>query len=196
MNYAREIGALLAGQQAITLTGGIGGHQTVKDVAMDAAATGRRISIMKGGAGVVLQDKHLTLNSGMEDARNVLNAYAADAVIALSGGFGTLTEVAFAAIAGRLILFLESRAALAKHINNMATIAEQCVAEFPGQPFDNASLQQAVRPLLASSQNDVATAHEAVSRAIAAARVGALLDLPRQPGVAAQYELKLLQLDS
>lgn len=39
---------------------------------------------------------HIALPTGLGDARNALIACAADAVIAVSGGYGTLSEVALA----------------------------------------------------------------------------------------------------
>jgi uncharacterized protein (TIGR00725 family) len=101
---AREAGSAIAVRGAIVLTGGdgrSGDSKNVKDAAVYGARGGRVISILKGGDGLRRVDKHLVVHSGMRDARNVLNGFTADVLIALPGGGGTLTEIAFAAIAGR-----------------------------------------------------------------------------------------------
>jgi uncharacterized protein (TIGR00725 family) len=91
-----EIGRLLAQEGAIVVTGGLGG-------AMEAASRG---AAEAGGITVGLlpgtsrepANPHLTvaIPTGMGEGRNVLNVRAADAVIAVAGEFGTLSEIAFA----------------------------------------------------------------------------------------------------
>ena len=87
---ATELGAALAAADAILLTGGAGGGgSAVKDAAMNGAAAGRRISILKRGTGVVLRSPtHGIVNSGMEDARNVLNGFTPDVLIAMRDPYG------------------------------------------------------------------------------------------------------------
>jgi uncharacterized protein (TIGR00725 family) len=95
-SLAEEVGRLLAEAGAIMVCGGTTG-------VMDAAARGARagggtcIGILPG------RDRseaspHLThsLPTGMGEGRNVLVARAADALIAISGEYGTLSEIAFA----------------------------------------------------------------------------------------------------
>ena len=91
-----EIGRLLARAGAIVVTGGLGG-------AMEAASRG---AAAEGGVTVGIlpgrsredANPYLTVSipTGMGEGRNVLNVRAADAVIAVSGEFGTLSEIAFA----------------------------------------------------------------------------------------------------
>jgi uncharacterized protein (TIGR00725 family) len=95
-----EIGRLLARAGAIVVTGGLGGS-------MEAASRGAA-----GEGGVTLgilpgrsrkeANPYLTVSvpTGMGEGRNVLNVRAADAVIAVAGEFGTLSEIAFALKSG------------------------------------------------------------------------------------------------
>jgi|ERR671925_730240 uncharacterized protein (TIGR00725 family) len=103
---AEEIGRLLADAGAILVCGGLGG-------VMDAAARG-----CEGGGGTSVgilpgDDRssgspHLTVRiaTGLGEARNAIVARAADAVIAVGGEFGTLSEIAFALKMGRPVIGL------------------------------------------------------------------------------------------
>ncbi len=93
---AYAVGYELARRKAIVICGGRGG-------VMAAAAHGARDG---GGISVGIlpgRDRNeaaphlsLALPTGLGEARNAVIACAADAVIAISGGFGTLSEVALA----------------------------------------------------------------------------------------------------
>ena len=193
---ARDVGAAVAAAEAILLTGGLGGGQsTVKDAAVDGAAGGRVISIVKRGQGVRLRPpRHLVVESGMRDARNVLNAFAADVLIALPGGHGTLSEVAFAAVAGRPVIFLQSRGDLAPHLDSMGAIASEAVATFGDARYAQANLQQAVGPLLNDGTADAADIPTAIERALRAPVAGTLLDIPGQPAAVSDYMRLLAEL--
>lgn len=103
---AEEIGRLLAEAGAILLCGGLGG-------VMHAAARGCEAA---GGTSVGLlpgDDRtpgspHLTVRiaTGLGEARNAIVARAADAVIAVGGEFGTLSEIAFALKMGKPVVGL------------------------------------------------------------------------------------------
>ena len=103
---AEEIGRLLAEAGAILLCGGLGG-------VMDAAARGCEAA---GGTSVGIlpgEDRtagsaHLTVRiaTGLGEGRNVIVARAADAVIAVGGEFGTLSEIAFALKMGKPVVGL------------------------------------------------------------------------------------------
>lgn len=94
--WAEEIGRLLGEAGAVVVCGGLGG---VMDAAAKGAAGagGDSIGILPGisRAGA---SEHLTwaVPTGMGEARNALVVRAADAVIALSGEYGTLSEIALA----------------------------------------------------------------------------------------------------
>src|SRR5205823_3641404 len=93
---AEQIGELLARAGAVVVCGGLGG---VMDAAARgcASAGGTSVGVLPGsdrnGAST-----HLTiaLPTGLGEARNALVVRAANAVIAVGGEFGTLSEVALA----------------------------------------------------------------------------------------------------
>jgi uncharacterized protein (TIGR00725 family) len=95
LQEAEEVGRLIALSGAVLLCGGLGGI-------MRAAARGAKGA---GGltAGVLPHDSTKSANefidvpiaTGMGMGRNVIIARTADAVIAVSGEYGTLSEIAF-----------------------------------------------------------------------------------------------------
>jgi uncharacterized protein (TIGR00725 family) len=105
---AYEVGAELARAGAILVTGGLGG-------VMEAASRGASEA---GGATVALlpgaDRRHanpfsqIVIPTGMGEARNVLIVRAADALIAIGGEFGTLSEIAFALKIGKPVISLGS----------------------------------------------------------------------------------------
>lgn len=92
---ARRVGVLIAEADAVLVCGGLGG-------VMEAAALGARqaggltVGILPGSdsgdanAGIVI-----AIPTGLGDARNALVVRTSDAVIAIAGGWGTLSEAAF-----------------------------------------------------------------------------------------------------
>lgn len=103
---AEEIGRLLAEAGAVLVCGGLGG-------VMDAAARGCEAA---GGTSVgvlpgddrTMSSPHLTVRiaTGLGEARNAIVARAADAVIAVGGEFGTLSEIALALKMGKPVVGL------------------------------------------------------------------------------------------
>lgn len=93
---AQEIGRLLAESGAVLVCGGLGG---VMDAAAEGVekAGGTSIGILPGAtrAGA---STHLSfvVPTGLGEARNALVVRAADVVIAVSGEYGTLSEIALA----------------------------------------------------------------------------------------------------
>jgi hypothetical protein len=108
LDAAREVGRLLAEAGAIVINGGMGG---VSGAASEgaAAAGGVVIGILpdtdREGA-----NPHLTISlpTGMGQARNVLIVTAAESVIAVGEGWGTLSEIAVARRLGRSVTALDS----------------------------------------------------------------------------------------
>src|SRR5437899_5241365 len=108
LEVAREVGRLLARNGAVVLNGGFGG---VMNAASEGAAS-------EGGTVIgVLPDtdrhganEHLTfaLATGLGQARNAVIVTAADSVIAIGGGWGTLSEIAIARRLGRAVFALET----------------------------------------------------------------------------------------
>ncbi|MDP9296913.1 MAG: TIGR00725 family protein [Actinomycetota bacterium] len=105
---AEEVGAGLARAGAVLVCGGLGG-------VMHAAARGCERA---GGVSVGIlpgDDRdpgspHLTvaISTGLGETRNALVVRASDAVIAISGEFGTLSEVAFALKIGKPVVGLHT----------------------------------------------------------------------------------------
>lgn len=96
---AHRIGALLAENRVTLVCGGMGG-------VMEAACRGARES---GGhtVGIVPETSDgnpyidTVIRTGMGHARNILVVQSADAVIAVGGSYGTLSEIAIALKTGR-----------------------------------------------------------------------------------------------
>jgi uncharacterized protein (TIGR00725 family) len=105
---AFQVGALIAGGGAILVCGGGGG-------AMEAACRGARSA---GGTtvgilpGPTREDANpfvdIAIPTGMGEARNALVVRAADAVIAVGGGVGTLSEIGLALKMGRPVIGLRT----------------------------------------------------------------------------------------
>ena len=105
---AEEVGRLLGERGAVVVCGGLGG-------VMEAACRGA-----KEGGGTTLGilpglDRaeanpyvDVAVPTGLGEARNALVVRAADALIAVGGGYGTLSEVALALKAGKPVVGLES----------------------------------------------------------------------------------------
>jgi uncharacterized protein (TIGR00725 family) len=101
---AREVGAEIARRGVTLICGGLGG-------VMEGAARGAR---EEGGmtVGILPGDDRADANpyvdytvvTGMGHARNVLVVKSADAVVALPGGNGTLSEIALALKMGKRVV--------------------------------------------------------------------------------------------
>lgn len=105
---AEEVGCLIAERGARLVCGGLGG-------VMEAAARGAKsaggetIGILPGDT---WKDANpfidIPIATGLGYARNILVVRTADAVIAINGNYGTLSEVAFSLIEKKPIVSLES----------------------------------------------------------------------------------------
>src|SRR5712692_10668788 len=105
---AREVGRLLAESGVVVINGGPGG---VSGAASEGAAQagGTVVGILpdidRSGANPHLS---ISLPTGMGQARNVLIVTAAESVIAIGDGWGTLSEIAVARKLGRPVIALKS----------------------------------------------------------------------------------------
>jgi hypothetical protein len=104
--YAEEVGAGLADLGAVVVTGGLGG---VMEAACRGARSrrGRTLGILPGddrddANGWV----EIAVATGMGELRNGLVVRASDALVAIGGGHGTLSEVALALKLGRPVVGL------------------------------------------------------------------------------------------
>lgn len=110
VELAREVGREIARAGAVLVTGGRGG-------VMAAASAGAR---EEGGTTVGVlpgrdanesppdEEVEIALFTGLGQARNVVVVLSAAAVIAVGGGWGTLSEIALAAKHGIPVVLLES----------------------------------------------------------------------------------------
>jgi len=106
LDAAEEIGAGLAAAGAVVVTGGLGG---VMEAACRGARSrrGRTVGILPG------EDRDaangwvdVAIATGLGELRNGLVVRAADALVAVGGGHGTLSEVALALKLGRPVVGL------------------------------------------------------------------------------------------
>ena len=108
LEAAKEVGRLLAAAGAIVINGGLGG---VSGAASEGAASagGLVIGLLpdahRAGANPFLT---VALPTGLGQSRNALIVTAAQAVIAIGGGWGTLSEIALAKRLGRPVITLDS----------------------------------------------------------------------------------------
>lgn len=105
----RELGRELVDRGYRVVCGGLGGvMESVCRGAYDSEAyeEGRTVGILPGTESEAANDfVDIVVPTGLGDARNGLVAQS-DAVVAVGGGAGTLSEMAFAWIAGRSIVAL------------------------------------------------------------------------------------------
>ena len=103
---AYQVGRLLAQAGAVLLCGGLGG---VMEAACQGAqeAGGFTVGILPGpNADAANPYVDLPIVTGMGQARNVVLVLSADAVIAIAGEAGTLSEIAVALKVGRPVVGL------------------------------------------------------------------------------------------
>ena len=103
---AAEVGRLLAERGAVLVCGGRGG-------AMEAACRGAKeaggltVGILPGSDRSEANPfVDVVVPKGLGEARNALVVGAADVVIAVGGGYGTLSEIALALKAGKRVIGL------------------------------------------------------------------------------------------
>lgn len=126
---AREVGRLIADKGGSIVCGGLGG-------VMEAAAKGAREA---GGVAIgVLPDEdrkraneYLTyaVATGVGQARNLAVVCSADTVIAVGGGYGTLSEIGLARKVGRPVVALGSWE-LDEHLVSVSSPEEAVEAAF------------------------------------------------------------------
>lgn len=93
---AEAVGRLLAQRGVVVVCGGLGG--VMEAVSRGAAAAGGTVLGILPGSDRTGANQYVTvgISTGMGEMRNVLVVRAADAVIAVGGAYGTLSEIAFA----------------------------------------------------------------------------------------------------
>ncbi len=102
---AREVGQRIAEAGHVLISGGLGG-------VMEAASRGAReaggltVGVLPGERGSQNSYVDVAIATGMSHARNAIVVRSADAVIALPGSYGTLSEIALALKMGRRVVDL------------------------------------------------------------------------------------------
>jgi uncharacterized protein (TIGR00725 family) len=93
---AEAVGRLIAAQGAVLVCGGLGG--VMEAAARGAANAGGTVVGLLPGRERAEANPHVTvaIATGMGEMRNALVVRAADAVIAVGGAYGTLSEIALA----------------------------------------------------------------------------------------------------
>ncbi|TMK85788.1 MAG: TIGR00725 family protein [Actinobacteria bacterium] len=105
---AEEVGRLLARAGAILVCGGLGG--TMEAAARGATGEGGTVIGLLPGDTRTAGNPYLTLSipTGMGEMRNALLVRSADALVAVAGEHGTLSEIAFALKTGVPVIGLKT----------------------------------------------------------------------------------------
>ncbi|HYM57853.1 MAG TPA: TIGR00725 family protein [Solirubrobacteraceae bacterium] len=131
LEAAESVGRELARRGAVVVCGGLGG-------VMEAACRGAReaggttVGILPGTDRAAANPfVDIAIPTGLGEARNALVVRAADALVAVGGGYGTLSEIALALKAGKRVVGLGSW-----EIEGMEQAAdpESAVATVLGEP--------------------------------------------------------------
>jgi uncharacterized protein (TIGR00725 family) len=105
---AEAIGRMLAAAGAIVVTGGLGGVMAAASRGATDGA-GRTVGLLPGDDRAAANPwVDVAVPTGLGEGRNLLVVRAADALIAVGGGYGTLSEIALALRAGRTVVGLDS----------------------------------------------------------------------------------------
>ncbi len=105
---AEEVGRLIAEKGAMLITGGLGG---VMEAASKGAkeAGGITVGILPGfSKGEANPFVMVPITTGLSHARNIIVVRSADAVIAIAGEYGTLSEIAIALKLGKPVVGIKT----------------------------------------------------------------------------------------
>lgn len=105
---ARAVGAAIARAEALTVCGGLGG--VMRGAAEGASSeAGEVLGLLPGTSATdAAPGVTIPIPTGLGEARNVLVARASEAVIAIAGEWGTLSEAAFCRKFGVPVIGLRS----------------------------------------------------------------------------------------
>lgn len=125
--WAEEVGRLLAERGCTVVTGG-GGEVMAAAARGAKQAGGKTIGILPGELPSEANEWiDYAVATGTGHARNLAVAASGDAVIAVGGSWGTLSEIAFARRLGRPTVVLEGGVAVEGEGILRATTAEEAV---------------------------------------------------------------------
>jgi uncharacterized protein (TIGR00725 family) len=105
---AEEAGRLIAARGALLVCGGLGG---VMEAACRGAheAGGTTLGLLPGDDRREANEfVDIAVPTGLGEGRNALVVRVADAVVAIGGGYGTLSEIALALRAGKPVIGVET----------------------------------------------------------------------------------------
>ena len=101
---AYAVGAALAARGAVVLCGGMGGVMAATAAGVRSAG-GVCVGLLPGDSRESASpDLTVALATGLGEVRNALVVRAADAVVAVGGSWGTLSEIALAVRSGRRVV--------------------------------------------------------------------------------------------
>ena len=121
---ARLAGRLLAERGYVVVTGGLGG---VMAAAAEGAAAvgGTAVAILPGTSRADATPGHtIAIPTGMGEMRNALLVRSVDAVLAIGGAWGTLSEIALAARTGVPVVAVDSWDLPGPEVQACGTVAE------------------------------------------------------------------------
>lgn len=105
---AEQVGAAAARAGATVVCGGLGGVMAAACAGAKRAG-GRTVGILPGtDRGAANPHVDVAVPTGLGEARNVLVVRAADALVAVGGAYGTLSEIALGLAAERPVVGLET----------------------------------------------------------------------------------------
>jgi hypothetical protein len=108
LEAAERVGALLGEQGAVVVCGGLGG--VMEAACRGAAGAGATTVGILPGTDRSAANPHVqvAIATGLGEARNALVVRSADALVAVGGGYGTLSEIALALKAGKPVIGIGS----------------------------------------------------------------------------------------
>jgi hypothetical protein len=105
---AEAVGRGLAQRGAVVVCGGLGGVMASACEGAKAAG-GTTVGILPGSDRAAANEwVDVAVSTGLGEARNALVVRAADAVVAVGGGYGTLSEIALALKAGKRVIGVDT----------------------------------------------------------------------------------------
>ena len=106
LELAREVGGEIARRGAVLVCGGLGGIMAA--ASRGCAERGGEVLGLLPGPDPVAANPYVTIvvSTNMGHARNVIIAHTADALIAVEGGYGTLSEIAISLKLGKPVVVL------------------------------------------------------------------------------------------
>ncbi|MGQ9900664.1 MAG: TIGR00725 family protein [Fimbriimonadales bacterium] len=110
LEWARTVGRLIAQREAVLLCGGMTGVMTAAAQGAQEAG-GLTIGILPGANATESPPNEfieIPLYTGLREARNYLIACASEGLIAIGGGYGTLSEIALGLRLGKPVVLLDS----------------------------------------------------------------------------------------